>query len=1857
MKKRCLRILSAVLAVVMLATLWAPGTFAVPIDAPEAVDLSKVPAVWFEEHPEWQEAYERSWEIHAEMIRQIGTGTNPEGTYYVDEAFSSNLFMWDTSFMMLFDKYGYFEFPTLESMNNFYYNQHDEAGEEYGFICRSISETNGTDVWPNAFADGQNKALAAINPPLLSWAEWEQYQIHGDLSRFETVIDGKTVFERLCNFFDYIENSRKKENGLYGGMNGYGTGMDNTPNQDNEKLSWGENDGAQTYNDLSIQQALNAYYLVQIAGEIGETEKQAYYQAKYDELVERINELLWDAETGIYSNLAADGTTKTNISTPSSLWALTAGVATEEAAAAMIEKNALNSEMLYRPNGLATVQYDWDGATTAYVPEGGYWRGGIWAPTSYAYLKGLENYGYYDLAFQEAVRHLNAVTAAMELENTLYENYSPEYDIEDTVTGSRRKDFVGWTGCLSIGVIIENIIGMHPDAAKNTIDWYPALTEGYGISNLQFGKNSVELNVDARNNAESAVSFAVNARKAFTLNVHLNGETYELAIPAGESTHTVGAASEAEGGFLGVRVEKAEGTVLPANALDAVTFTNTLNEDINDGIGYQTTGNGLLYNINSVGYYWGGSESYADNPISITENELTGYAAVKKNHRDGDEGFMAMAPADAEGKTLRLVVGVEGGEAVLKAALSDASDAAVELRLAEGEYVIDLPYRADGADRSLLAQWVIDNDTAKSDATVSLMAVALLDEYEETVGIPSEISAEAVNGKLQVAVTPAFGETYDAYAIYYGTDRNALTRVEVEEVPASIEVAQYQSYSVAAAGIRGGVEGEKAEAAEPVFVEANVMNDYARALEDIEQTLPLILGENTEAKTVSWYQPAAVGVAYGSAMTFKAESNVAGYGVQNDGSVKFPPKGSAPVQCKITLTATLNGVTAERVLYTTVEPADLANNKAVFVSTENLSGLTNVDLTKVGSIDWVQLTDGTGFSLSNMAQKKDASVITDIYWADGGRQQTVTDCNHTYTATDGTAATVNRYALSTRNAGSSINVKLNGGEDSRRIGIYAGGWKANYRIDLLVNGRIYATADGSTGAANLSSTFIFDYQGSASDELIIRLTLVDPTAWGVTNGSAYLSAVTVGKAEEKSASFGGSENATSSSMMAVNLTEVGGLDWVQFTDGTSFSLANMAQKKDASVITDIYWADGGRQQTVTDNFYTYTSTDGTAATKDRYALSTRNVNSSINVKLSGGTEARKIRLYAGGWKSNYRVDLLVNGVVEATADGSTGSAQVSTLFTFDYQGKATDEVIVRLVLTDPTAWGVTNGSAYISAIAVDLVGHEYGPWETVTAAGVGTEGLRRRACIEAGCTEAEEQVLPALLGTRASELAALIARIESMDTQWYDAAETAVLQNKAAATKSAMGEMNDAALYAAEKELLIAVAAMEITTYPPVSAKGTLPMEPAFYVLSTVEDYLAWANAVNNGSWGRSGVILGDSIDLSAVTVSVTGFEGTFDGNGKTLFNLKVAMFSSFAGAIRDLTCEGFTRTGSARKQAVLVDATCGDAAFENITMKNCSLTNGYGISALMVGQPGGTLSFTDIRMEGCSASFRSDFGGKGMLVGGGADNSVWHGIIMDRITLEGCSLVSAAQSRSNQRTGMLAGEATSDGNTLIRNVLINDCEMSAPIDSDNSIYYDASVIACRLGNGDKINGCLIINSDFDTIKTVSSTNNHGMVSRCYWDRDSVTDLNTASAEALANGSLAYLLSQVSGQWTVRNGETVLKTADEQRTHQVEFVAGDEALVAYTDCAGKLLTIPEHADYIWADAEQLTERVFTADAVVLGMPRGDVNGDGVLNSADIVALLQFINGDDAINEKFADLNGDGSVTLADALRMLKTISA
>lgn len=120
---------------------------------------------------------------------------------------------------------------------------------------------------------------------------------------------------------------------------------------------------------------------------------------------------------------------------------------------------------MFRPQGLSTVTYDWP----SFYPTGKYWNGAVWAPSSFQYIKGLEYYGYRELAFGEALRHLEALSDVYQAGKTdsvigsatFWENYSSEYTRQGDPA---RSNFVGWTGALAIGVIIEDILGIDLNA-------------------------------------------------------------------------------------------------------------------------------------------------------------------------------------------------------------------------------------------------------------------------------------------------------------------------------------------------------------------------------------------------------------------------------------------------------------------------------------------------------------------------------------------------------------------------------------------------------------------------------------------------------------------------------------------------------------------------------------------------------------------------------------------------------------------------------------------------------------------------------------------------------------------------------------------------------------------------------------------------------------------------------------------------------------------------------------------------------------------------------------------------------------------------------------------------------------------------------------------------------------------------------------------------------------------------------------------------------------------------------------------------------------------------------------------------
>ena len=81
-------------------------------------------------------------------------------------------------------------------------------------------------------------------------------------------------------------------------------------------------------------------------------------------------------------------------------------------------------------------------------------------------------------------------------------------------------------------------------------------------------------------------------------------------------------------------------------------------------------------------------------------------------------------------------------------------------------------------------------------------------------------------------------------------------------------------------------------------------------------------------------------------------------------------------------------------------------------------------------------------------------------------------------------------------------------------------------------------------------------------------------------------------------------------------------------------------------------------------------------------------------------------------------------------------------------------------------------------------------------------------------------------------------------------------------------------------------------------------------------------------------------------------------------------------------------------------------------------------------------------------------------------------------------------------------------------------------------------------------------------------------------------------------------------------------------------------------------------DTVLENSEKITElRVCTTLTITHGrsVTAGDINGDGSINTADLVRLMKYIAGSD-VAAYVPDVNGDGMVSVADLVRLMKFIS-
>ncbi len=403
--------------------------------------------------------------------------------------------MWDSAFMLMFGKYASRIFDFQRTLDNMYSHQHRD-----GFICREICEEESGEQF-------SRDDPASTGPNIMPWSEWEYFLSTGDIDRVSR------VFDPLCSYHHWLQMHRSWPDGSYWSC-GLACGMDNQPRVHGAS-GWAHalSHGFMSWIDACAQQYLSAEILIKMARVLDREDEVQWLKDEAQLLRNTVNNTMWNENNAFYFDKLRDGSLST-VKTIGAYWTLLAGLVPEERRDRFVA-HLDNPAEFKRHNRVPTLSADnpeYDGI------NGGYWRGAVWAPTTYMVLCGLNDYGYNTLAYEIASTYLDNVVKVFGETGTLFENYAP-----DVTAGKHREDFVGWTGLGPISIMFEYVFGIHPDAQARKVVWHINRTERHGIEQYPLGDATVDLICEARNSADEKPQVTVKSDIPVTVEIVWNG--------------------------------------------------------------------------------------------------------------------------------------------------------------------------------------------------------------------------------------------------------------------------------------------------------------------------------------------------------------------------------------------------------------------------------------------------------------------------------------------------------------------------------------------------------------------------------------------------------------------------------------------------------------------------------------------------------------------------------------------------------------------------------------------------------------------------------------------------------------------------------------------------------------------------------------------------------------------------------------------------------------------------------------------------------------------------------------------------------------------------------------------------------------------------------------------------------------------------------------------------------------------------------------------------------------------------------------------------------------------------------------
>lgn len=373
---------------------------------------------------------------------------------YLDAAFNGSLFFWDTAMIAAWAKYYSKDLPILGALDNFYKVQDTD-----GFICRQYH--------PDGQAAFVKTHPISVAPPILTWAEWECFGQTQDRRRLQR------VYPALVRFHRFMEKTYRGDEGLYW-SDAHGSGMDNLPRAPhgwkddgkgvklnikrchpsvrkwlasvaaapdmNDTLCWNRQGRSV---DLSAQTALDASHLGAVAETLGLAAEAEAWRRERDNINEAINRHCWSAKASFYFDLGyGRRITRRHIGM---FWTLWSGAAADTAQRRAMIRALKDPARFGRPVPVPSLAAD----EPEYSAWGSYWQGGVWPPTSYMVLRGLQAQGEDAFARKLAHRFYRAVQIVYRHTGTFWENYAPEFPAYGLPS---RPDFCGWTGLVPVAI-------------------------------------------------------------------------------------------------------------------------------------------------------------------------------------------------------------------------------------------------------------------------------------------------------------------------------------------------------------------------------------------------------------------------------------------------------------------------------------------------------------------------------------------------------------------------------------------------------------------------------------------------------------------------------------------------------------------------------------------------------------------------------------------------------------------------------------------------------------------------------------------------------------------------------------------------------------------------------------------------------------------------------------------------------------------------------------------------------------------------------------------------------------------------------------------------------------------------------------------------------------------------------------------------------------------------------------------------------------------------------------------------------------------------------------------------------------